>query len=226
MRVLVVEDTDDVAGAIAASLSRAGYACDIAPDLAAAQAHVDVQEYDVVVLDINLPDGDGRDFLRGLRRGGDRTPVLMLSARFEVAARIDALDDGADDYLVKPFDLRELEARVRALVRRESGRAEGRIELGAMEYDPAAKAVRIAGKSVTMTRRELALLNLLLSHRGQIIAKERLFDGLFSFEEAEVGVNAVELYIARLRKKLVGSGVTIETHRGMGYRMCPSSEAG
>ncbi|WP_099824801.1 response regulator [Oceaniglobus indicus] len=219
MRLLLVEDTADVAEAIAASLARAGYACDIAPDLAAAEAHVAVQQYDIVVLDINLPDGDGRAFLRARRRAGDRTPVLMLTARFEVAARVDALDDGADDYLVKPFDLRELEARVRALTRREAGRIEARMRLGALEFDPGAQLARVRGKAVALTRRELALLSMLIGHPGHILSKERLFDGLFSFDEGEVGVNAIELYIARLRKKLGGSGVSIETHRGLGYRM-------
>ncbi|WP_102106693.1 response regulator [Oceaniglobus roseus] len=219
MRVLVVEDAADVAEAVAAALGRAGYACDIAGDLAAARDHVGVQGYDVVVLDINLPDGDGRDFLRSLRRGGNRVPVLMLTARIEVSARVDALDDGADDYLVKPFDLRELEARVRALTRREAGRVEARLRLGAIDYDPSAQVVRVGGKPLPLTRREMALLSLLMGHPGHILSKERLFDGLFSFADSEVGVNAVELYIARLRKKLAGSGAVIETHRGLGYRI-------
>lgn len=219
MRLLLVEDTADVAEAIAASLARAGYACDVAGDLAAAEAHVAVQGYDIIVLDINLPDGDGRSFLRALRRRGERTPVLMLTARFEVPARVDALDDGADDYLVKPFDLREMEARVRALTRREAGRVETRVRLGAMEFDPGAQVVRVRGNAVSLTRRELTLLSMLVGRPGHILSKERLFDGLFSFADGEVGVNAVELYIARLRKKLAGSGAVIETHRGLGYRM-------
>src|SRR5690606_30860964 len=127
----------------------------------------------ILILDINLPDGDGREFLRRLRRGGDRVPVLMLAARFEVTARGDALDDGADDYLVKPFDLRELEARVRALTRREAGRIEARIVLGALEYDPSAQVVRVRGNALALTRREIALLSLLLGHPGHILSKER-----------------------------------------------------
>jgi len=219
MRVLLIEDTADVAEAIAASLGRGGFACDIAPDLAGARAHVAVQAYDCMILDINLPDGDGCDFLQALRRRGDRPPLLMLTAQFAITARVDALDRGADGYLVKPFDLRELEARVRALVRRETGRAEAALHLGRLEFDPAGRTARVEGANLAMTRREMTLLHMLMAHRGQIVGKERLFDGLFSFEESEVGVNAVELYIARLRKKLMGSGVAIETHRGLGYRM-------
>ncbi|MCP1199117.1 response regulator transcription factor [Notoacmeibacter sp. MSK16QG-6] len=219
MRVLIVEDAADVAEAVAASLERAGFACDIAPDLSRAAGFVEVQTFDVLVLDINLPDGDGRDFLRDLRRRGDRTPVLMLTARFEVTARVDALDEGADDYLVKPFDLRELEARVRVLTRRNHGMADSQIVLGRLTVDMAGQTVRCDGALVPMTRREMALLNLLMAHRGQIMSKERLFEGLFSFDSADVGLNTVELYVARLRKKLAGADVAIETHRGLGYRL-------
>ena len=172
MRLLLVEDSADVAEAIAASLARAGYACDIAQDLATAETH------DIIVLDIStLPDGD-------------RTPVLMLTARFEISAQVDALDDGADDYLVKLFDLRELEARVRALTRRQAGRVETRVRLGAMAFDPGAQVVRVRGNTVSLTWREMSLL---FGHPGHILSKERLFDGLFSFADGEVRVNAVEL---------------------------------
>lgn len=218
MRVLIVEDTSDVGEAVEASLSRAGFACDLARDLAGAEALLAVQGYDAIVLDIHLPDGDGRDALRSLRRRGDHTPVLILTAEFDVASRVGALDEGADDYLVKPFDLRELEARLRVLIRRDRGLAANRLTCGDLEFDPAAQTVRLSGEVVPMTRRELALLNMMLADRGKIIPKERLFDGLFSFDR-EVGQNTVELYVARLRKKLDGSRVRIETHRGLGYRM-------
>lgn len=219
MRVLIVEDAADVAEAVAASLARAGFACDIAADVAHAAGFIQAHEFDVLVLDINLPDGDGRDFLRKLRRDGVRTPVLMLTARFDVSTRVDALDEGADDYLVKPFDLRELEARVRVLTRRNRGMADSQLALGRLVLDTAGQTVRCDGDLVAMTRREMALLNLLAAHRGQIMSKERLFDGLFSFDSADVGLNTVELYVARLRKKLAGAGVAIETHRGLGYRL-------
>ncbi|EYD72688.1 response regulator [Limimaricola hongkongensis] len=219
MRILIVEDTSDVAEAASASLGRAGFACDIAPTLADAQACAAITAYAAIVLDLNLPDGSGRDFLRERRRAGDLTPVLVLTAQFSVEDRVGALDEGADDYLVKPFDLRELEARLRALTRREAGRAENRVRLGGLDFDPGAQSLRVGGAAVTATRRELALLNLLIANRGRIMPKERLFDGLFGFENADVGTNTIELYVARLRKKLAGSGVAIETHRGLGYRL-------
>ncbi|MBB3712364.1 two-component system response regulator TctD [Limimaricola variabilis] len=219
MRILIVEDTPDVAEAASASLGRAGFACDVAPTLADAHACAGITGYAAIVLDLNLPDGSGRDFLRERRRAGDRTPVLVLTAQFSVDERVAALDDGADDYLVKPFDLRELEARLRALTRREAGRAENRMVLGGLDFDPGAQSLRVNGAAVTATRRELALLNLLIANRGRIMPKDRLFDGLFGFENADVGTNTIELYVARLRKKLAGSGVSIETHRGLGYRL-------
>lgn len=219
MRILIIEDTADVGDAVLASLERAGFACDLAPTLSDATDFLAVQDYDTIVLDLSLPDGDGRDLLRLLRQRGDRTPILILTAEFEVTARVEALDAGADDYLVKPFDLRELEARLRVLIRREKGQANSLMQVADLSYDPAARAVHVGGTPVQMTRREMTLLNLLLSHRGQILSKERLFEGLFSFERAEVGANAIELYVARLRKKLAGSRARIETHRGLGYRL-------
>lgn len=219
MRLLLVEDTGDVAEAIQVSLGRVGIACDVAGSLDDGQAFLDVQRYDVIVLDINLPDGLGTDLLVEMRRRRDATPVLMLTAQFAVDDRITALNQGADDYLVKPFDLRELEARVRALVRRGQDDKGAEIALGRMVFDQSAKSLRIGDHPVAVTRRELTLLSLFLRNRGAVISKERLFDGLFSFDDSEVGLNAVELYVGRLRKKLSGSGVSIETLRGLGYRL-------
>lgn len=219
MRVLIVEDTADVGQAVTAHLSQAGLTCDLAADLGRARDCLAVQGYDAIILDISLPDGDGRDLLRSLRVAGDDTPVLILTAEFDVDARVGALDAGADDYLIKPFDLRELEARLRVLLRRRKGQAENLMTLADLAFDPSARQVRIAGAPVHMTRREMTLLNLMLSHPDRMLSKDRLFDGLFSFDRAEVGTNTVELYIARLRKKLAGSRVRIETHRGLGYMM-------
>lgn len=219
MRLLLVEDAIDVAEAIVTRLTRAGFACDHATTLADAQAHVDVQTYDVIVLDIDLPDGLGTSLLRTLRARGVRTPVLMLTAAFSVDDRVSALNLGADDYLVKPFDHRELEARLRALHRRDHGDKGAEIALGQLVYDPTAQSVSINGLALPVTRREVTLLGLLIRNRGKVMSKEALFDGLYSFDDADVGLNAIELYIARLRKKLVGSGVQIQTLRGLGYRL-------
>ncbi|RVV97696.1 response regulator transcription factor [Mesobaculum littorinae] len=217
MRVLLVEDTTDVAETVAAYLVREGMACDVAGTEADAAAYLDVQSYDLVILDIQLPDGDGRALLRDLRRRRDGTPVLMLSANFSVESRVGSLDEGADDYLVKPFDLRELSARIRALSRRRFDRSVPEIVVGDIVLDPSAQTVRRAGTLLPVTRRELALLVLLMSNAGRIVSKGRLFEGLFSFDNADVGLNAIELYVARLRKKLAPSQVRIRTHRGLGY---------
>ncbi|ETX13140.1 chemotaxis protein CheY [Roseivivax halodurans JCM 10272] len=217
MRVLLVEDASDVAATIAAHFSREGFACDVVDTTAEAETCLQVQSFELVILDIQLADGDGRDLLRTMRQRRDPTPVLMLSANFSVETRIGSLDDGADDYLVKPFDLRELSARVRALARRANDDPAPEIVVGDISLNPSAQTVRLNGKLVSMTRRELTLLNILLRNTGRIISKEKLFDGLFTFDDADVGLNAIELYVARIRKKLGGSDVKILTHRNLGY---------
>lgn len=219
MRVLMVEDAADLAQAVVASLARSGVVCDHAATLEGAEDWLAVQAYDALILDINLPDGSGRDLLRRLRAGGDRTPVLMLTALVAVDDRVRALDLGADDYLVKPFDQRELEARLRALVRRDADQKGDEIALGPLRYSPARLSATLDGVRLTLTRREAALLGLMIRHAGQYLSKERLYDGLFAYTDADVGQNAIELYIARLRKKLAGSGVGITTQRGIGYRL-------
>jgi two-component system response regulator TctD len=219
MRLLLVEDTADLAETILIRLSRTGIACDHAATLDAARGFADVQVYDVIVLDINLPDGLGTDLLHELRRRGVRTPVLMLTAQFSVDDRVSALNLGADDYLVKPFDHRELEARIQALYRRDQGQISDALTLGPLVFDATARTLHRDGTAVPLTRRELALFDMLIRNAGRVMSKERLFEGLFSFDDADIGQNAIELYIARLRKKLAGSGVEIETQRGLGYRL-------
>lgn len=219
MRVLIVEDAVDMAEAVAIRLGKSGMACDLADSYAAAEDFLAVQSYDAIVLDINLPDRNGTELLQSLRQKNDRTPVLMLTALFSVDDRVSALDLGADDYLVKPFDQRELEARLRALVRRESEQKSDVVTLGPLSFSPATLTAQLNGVPVDLTRREAMLLGLLLRTHGQVLSKQRLYDGLFAFDDVDVGLNAIELYIARLRKKLVGSGVTIETQRGLGYRI-------
>jgi DNA-binding response OmpR family regulator len=219
MRVLLVEDTLDVASAIVASFAKRGHALDHAGTAAAARDFLSVQAYDLVILDINLPDGSGVDILRDLRREKRATPVLMLTARIDVEDRIEALDLGADDYLTKPFDLRELEARARALTRRGSEDRAGTIEAGDLVLDPASRALSIRGVPVTLARREFSLLEILLVNRGKVMPKARLFEKLFGFADEDVGMNAIELYVARLRRKIEGSRVQIVTLRGIGYQI-------
>ena len=219
MRVLLVEDTEDVAEAIVANFSRSGHAIDRVTGCGAAGDAVAVQDYDLVILDINLPDGSGFDFLKSMRGARNKTPVLVVTARREVEDRIGALDIGADDYLMKPFDLRELEARARALIRRSSGERSGVIEYGKVVLDPAGRTASIAGAPLQLTRREFSVLEILMLNRGRVMPKERIFEKLFSFDHEEVGINAVELYIARLRRKLAGSGLAIRNLRGLGYQI-------
>ncbi|KAA2316283.1 DNA-binding response regulator [Pseudooceanicola sediminis] len=219
MRVLIVEDATDMAEAVAIRLGKSGMACDLADSVALAEDFLSVQKYDAIVLDINLPDRNGTELLQDLRQKNDRTPVLMLTALFSVDDRVSALDLGADDYLVKPFDQRELEARLRALIRRDADQKSDVIALGPLAFQPAALSATLAGEPLELTRREATLLGLLLRNQKQVLSKKRLYDGLFTFDDADVGLNAIELYIARLRKKLSGSSVSIETQRGLGYRI-------
>ncbi|MEI4472693.1 response regulator transcription factor [Frigidibacter sp. MR17.24] len=219
MRLLLVEDTRDLAEATQARFEREGIACDLAGTVAAAEDCLAVQRYDVIVLDINLPDGTGTELLARLRARGARVPVLMLTANFSVEDRVGSLNLGADDYLVKPFDHRELEARVRALWRREQGQKGGEQRLGGLVWDAGARLLRVGDTPVALTRRELSLFDMLARQPGTVLSKERLFEGLYTFDEADVGLNAVELYVARLRKKLAPGGVRIETQRGIGYRL-------
>ena len=219
MRILMVEDARDLAEGVVAQLGRSGILCDLATSLEEARDFRAVQRYDALILDINLPDGSGLSLLREVRAAADRTPVLMLTALSAVDDRVVALDQGADDYLVKPFDQRELEARLRALVRREADRKEDQITLGSLVYAPKDRSARLDGRQLDLTRREATLLDMLIRHRGQFLSKTRLYDSLYGFDDADVGVNAIELYIARLRKKFAGSDITIATQRGVGYRI-------
>ncbi len=219
MRLLLVEDTSDMAEAVMIRLGRLGIACDLAQTLADARGFLDVQGYDVIVLDINLPDGVGTELLQEMRAAGDRTPVLMLTAQFSVDDRVSSLNLGADDYLVKPFDQRELEARIQALYRREQADKRAEIVLGTLSFNPTARVLRKDGVPMTLTRREMSLFELFVRNRGKVMSKERLFEGLFSFDDADVGLNAIELYVGRLRKKLADTGVRIETQRGLGYKL-------
>ena len=219
MRLLLVEDAEDVAEAIATSFQRRGDAIDFAGTVADAADLLAVNDYDVVILDVNLPDGQGTEVLQGLRRQRRPTPVLILTARMAVEDRVAALDIGADDYLVKPFDLRELQARVRALERRTGGDRSGVIEFGRLSLDPAGQVAACDGAPLSLTRREFSLIEALMANRSRIMSKQRPFDRIFCMDEEEVGLNAIETYVARLRRKLDGTGVGIRTLRGLGYQL-------
>ncbi|MCA8884031.1 MAG: response regulator transcription factor [Rhodobacteraceae bacterium] len=219
MRILLLEDASDVADAIIASFARRGDAMDHATTVAEAKDSIAVQDYDVAILDIGLPDGEGTEVLKALRAGHKATQVLMLTARTKIDERVSALDSGADDYLIKPFDLRELEARVRALARRNSAERAGIIEFGDIVFDPAGCTVRIGGQDVSLTRREFSLLEVLLANRGRVVPKAKIFERMFAFNDEPAGMNAVEIYVGRLRRKLEDSHVAIRTLRGLGYQI-------
>ncbi|WP_316014217.1 response regulator transcription factor [Roseobacter sp. HKCCA0434] len=217
MRYLLVEDNAELAEAVLRRLMLDGHAVDHAPDLATARDCLAAADYDLILLDVMLPDGDGREFLASSRVHLE-TPVIVLTARSQVSDRVDALDGGADDYLTKPFDFVELEARCRAVLRRRGGSARNQIALGAATFDPLSGTLSHQGRSTALRNREIRLLEIFARHPGQILSKPQLMDRLFSYD-AEVTENAIEVCVGRLRRRIAGTGLSIETVRGLGYRM-------
>lgn len=215
-RILLVEDDESLARALVRLLSAEGYAAD---HVATGQLAIDIAQtepYGAVILDIGLPDISGLDVLRNLRSSGSHLPVLLLTARDAIDDRVRGLDEGADDYLTKPFASSELLARLRALIRRGAGDAAPVIAVCGLTCDPAAQTAKLDGISLDLPRREWAVLYCLASQAGKVVPKERLAAQVFSFDDA-VGINALEVYIARVRKKLGPSGPTIRNLRGLGY---------
>jgi len=221
LRFLLVEDNADLAQAAQKRLMLDGHAVDWAASLADAEDHLGVAGYDLILLDIMLPDGDGRDFLAAHRRARRDTPVIVMTARSAVSDRVALLDIGADDYITKPFDFAELEARVRAVLRRRGGAAETLRHYADLVFDPLTATVTVAGDVRELRNRELRLFEVLLSAPDRIFSKSQLCDRLFSYAES-VTDNAIEVYVGRLRKKLQGSVARIETVRGVGYRLTAS----
>lgn len=214
MRVLIVEDDRNIAQGLAALLRGQGYGCDVCARLADATHALEVESFDLVLLDLGLPDGDGLDWLRERRDRGMRVPVLIMTARDALPDRVAGLDQGADDYLVKPCAPEELLARMRVALRRSEGRASAVLRHGDLEVDPAARAVRRAGVPVVLRAKEFALLMVLLRARGQVVTRQRLEEALYGFDEA-LESNAIEVHIHHLRRKL-GEGL-VKTVRGVGY---------
>ncbi len=218
MRLLVVEDDPVLADGLKAGLRLAGATVDALENCADARAALEVAQFDAIVLDVMLPDGSGLDLLKELRAGGDRTPVLLLTALDDVTNRINGLDTGADDYLGKPFDLGELAARIRAIARRGEGRAAPLLNCGAIVLDPARLTAQAQGRLISVSPRECAVLAALMERPGVILSKTEIEDRLYGWQE-EIDSNAIEVHVHNLRAKL--GRETIETVRGLGYRMRP-----
>jgi two-component system OmpR family response regulator len=218
MRILLIEDDAVLGAAVRDQLIGDGHSTDWVTRLDAAGDSIAGAAYDLVLLDLMLPDGRGIAFLKALRGKGDVTPVIILTALDQVSDRIAGLNAGADDYLVKPFDLAELSARIGSVARRYTGNPNPLITHGELEVDRAARSIRRQGRPVQLTAREWALFEAFLARPGQLLSKAQLEEKLYAFE-SEIESNAIEVHVSRLRKKL-GAAV-IETERGLGYRLGP-----
>ncbi len=216
MRILLIEDDTVLGAAVRDQITADGHSADWVHRLDAASEHLRTIPYDLVLLDLMLPDGRGIPYLRALRGRGNATPVIILTALDQVSDRIEGLNAGADDYLIKPFDLAELTARIGSVARRYAGNPNPLIQHGDLEIDLAARSVHRAGRLVPLTAREWALFEALLGHPGQLFSKAQLEDKLYAFG-AEVESNTIEVHVSRLRKKL-GPDV-VHTVRGIGYRL-------
>ncbi len=216
MKILLVEDDPTLGDAVMLALKRAGFTVDWARDGVQAETALAGFSYDGMLLDLGLPRREGLDVLRDLRRRGLTLPVMILTARDSVEDRVRGLDAGADDYLLKPFALDELLARLRALLRRAHGKPGDEIRLGRLRFNSVARQAWIDDAPLTLSQREIEVLEILLAHAGRVTAKETIADRLTGWDEG-VGENAVEVYIHRLRRKLNQSGAVIRTLRGLGY---------
>jgi two-component system OmpR family response regulator len=216
MRVLLAEDDTVLADGLCRSLRKAGYAVDWVSSGSEADAALAAQPYDLLILDLGLPRLPGMDVLKRLRARESTVPVLILTAADSVEQRVRGLDLGADDFMAKPFALSELEARVRALVRRANGGGGNLVRLGDLVFDQSGRTATLHGQALELSARETGLLEVLLSRVGRLVSKEQIVDHLCEWGD-EVSHNAVEVYMHRLRKKLEGGGIRIATVRGLGY---------
>lgn len=218
MRILLVEDELDMASWLARALGQSGFVPDHAPDARTAEAFMAATEYDAVVLDLQLPDKHGLAVLAAMRDADNRTPVLILTAQGALQDRVRGLNMGADDFLTKPFELAELEARLAALVRRSRGRQHPRMQCASLAYDGESHAFSLRGTLLPLTPREHAALSALLLRSGAPVGKSQLYGKVFS-HDSSAGPDAIEVVLHRLRRKLEGSDVRIVTVRGLGYML-------
>lgn len=216
MRILVVEDNRTLADGLAAVLRGAGYAVDVVGDGRSAQAALSAERFDLVILDLTLPGMDGLDVLRDLRARRDSSAVLVLTARGGLDDRVRGLDLGADDYITKPFEVSELEARVRALLRRQAGLHGAVVDFAGISLDTNSRTILAEGRALDVPPRELSVLEALLLRAGRVVGKRALIETLAAFDD-DLSANAVEQYVSRLRKRLAPYGLTVRTARGLGY---------
>jgi DNA-binding response OmpR family regulator len=215
-RILIVEDESRLASFLERGLRSNGYAPKVVEDGQSALLHADDRDFDLMILDLGLPDVDGMDVLRRIRSRGDKLPVIILSARDDSEDMVEGLDAGSDDYMTKPFSLDELLARIRVRLREDSSPEKTVLEAGPVALDLRTRHAAVNGRTVELTAREFTMLETLIRHRGQVLAKEQLLSHVWGYDY-DPGSNVVEVYIGYLRRKL-GDGV-IETVRGMGYRL-------
>ncbi len=218
MKILLVEDDQALAEALKRALEMHGQVVDLITDGAQALAWLNSEHFDLIVLDLGLPGLDGMELLREARAGGHQMPVLIITARDAVPDRVAGLNLGADDYLVKPFELDEFLARVRALYRRAQGRGSDAVELGPLVFEGSKRELRHGDHVITMTPRETALFEVLLQQVGAVVTKQQIGDSLFSIDN-DAQLSAVEVYVHRLRKQLAPYGLSIRTVRGLGYML-------
>lgn len=216
MRVLLVEDDEQLGESLETALRLEQYAVDWLRSGEPVRATLGATPYDLLILDLGLPGVPGMQVLRQLRADKHALPVLLLTARHTLEDKVDGLDSGADDYLTKPFEIDELFARIRSLLRRREDRRLTRLEVAEISLDPAEKLVEFQGESLDLTAREFAILEILVRNAGRFVSRQRLEEGIYSWGE-EVGSNTVEVYISRLRKRF--GSTLIETMRGVGYRI-------
>jgi len=216
MRILVVEDNKLLADGLAAVLRGSGYAVDVVRDGVSANAVLAAESFDLVILDLTLPEMDGLEVLRAMRARQNRSAVLVLTARGALDERVKGLDLGADDYMTKPFEVSELEARVRVLLRRQAGLRGASVTYGEISLDTNSRTLSADGRALDIPARELSVLETLLLRAGKVVAKQAIIQSLAAFDD-DLSANAVEQYVSRLRKRLAPYGLTVRTARGLGY---------
>ena len=222
MKLLLIEDELALSEALTAMLRTEGFAVDAVATLDSANTAVRLSTYDAVLMDLHLPDGDGMEWLRRLRITGQVTPVIIMTARDQVSDRITGLKSGADDYVVKPFDIQELLARLGAVLRRAQGTASSWLQVGSLALDLQGRRARVLDQFIDLTAKEWAVLEKLASQPGRLVTKEALDQALYSFDD-DVGSNTLEVYISRIRKKI--GKQRVETVRGLGYRLLNETSA-